>query len=244
MPRFNMSASLLLLTLLIFSGCSSSSTNEVGNNTELETTLNPFDFEFSVRVSEDGLAEKSVYLAQDVMLPTLMKNEGVFAMAVTPQDLGLSLISALPKYYSKKYTDAEIKETFKLEYLVAQSKDTFFINIMFLGDYSDDSSISMNDDFYEYFFLENEDGDYVRALAQEHQGLLTEINYLNTLGTTSIQFDSDEVESLMQNHETLYLTFDGLNLFQENQLKISYPYSEYYEGVFPEIPVMISEMGL
>ena len=238
----------LLLISLLVTACSSESTNDSETETDDElqvedsTTMNPFDFEFTEKLPQSKLDYYHT-LTDDQLRPEFLKSEGSFLLYAHPLDYGFTLLGDLDDYYAKKYTDSEIRDAFRTQSVSMSGKTVFILSLGHVGGYNNSDSREINDKFYEYFFLENESGDYVRASYQEKDLFTDKVDWLNDNVQVIISFNTTEVEKMMEDHEKMYLTFDGLDLFADNSIEILYPISEYYSKDFPEIVTMLEDMG-
>ncbi len=236
---------LILLVLVLFTGCGNEISETADNTSELpkaQKETKKDDFTFTNKIPAEGLTEKL-----DTLDTKEIHTGTSFAIMVYPFDIVSAFMSNLPDYYNKRYSDAKIAQKYKSlkQEPYIRNKISFVVGLAHIGGYNDSSSISIDNNFYEYFFLENENGEYVQAYSQEFvefNSMMPEIDWLNPNLVVYVSFPEDEVEQLMQEASKLYITFDGLDILPENRIELRYPFINYYLEAFPELESMVEEM--
>jgi hypothetical protein len=237
--------SIFALSLLFLAGCETTTVETVqdANGEDVKVIITEKeDFEFSEKVPAERLTDKVMEIIPNFLLEFSQTGES-FRIGAMPTDGRFMLISSLSEYYGKRYTDEEIRhEIIKNK---AEMGDTliFMVFISHLGGYENSDKIAINDNFYEFFFLENEKGDYIKAKSQEKDFTTDDVSWLSETAQVMVMFSFEELENIMQDSEKLYLTFDGLNISDDDKIEIQYPFSKYYEKDFPELETMIEEAG-
>lgn len=236
------------VVLLVFSGCSSGASSEKKNEDSMSAKeVKPVkeSFTFTEKIPVEGALERFAALEDDTF--SNVHTGTSFAIFVQPLDDVNLLMSNLDEYYQKRYSDAQIVDNFKSsrkEILMTTGGGLpMFVLLFHKGGYFDNSSLTVDDKFYEFFFLENEKGEFVSAKGQYTEDLLiNELTNVNTPIQLFISFPETEVEKLMEGAEKLYLTFDGLNISSEDRIELKYPFINYYLEDFPELETMMSEI--
>lgn len=243
---------LVLFTFFLLGGCSSQPASQVpvkqNVNVQPPVAVNQDEpkkaFEFRTKVSADKLDERINNYVADNMLKNTLKGHS-FMLNSFPFADGMILLGSLNESYSKRYTDEQIKNEFVKLKRTAKSTLGFAVVITSIGGYSDTSDMTLDDNTYEYFFIENDKGDYIRAIGQDPLEIGSSFVNMYAQGKVMIYFNPDEVAKLAKNSINLFLAFDGIKIATQgkNKIKLQYPFNLYYQKEFPEVDSMLEDIN-
>ena len=244
------------MVIMVFSfmlvGCSQAQTNPQVDTTPPKTAeqseskpFSLFSFNFSKKVPADGLGKQVEDFVSDQML-TQSKRGSSFAISAFVMDKGLILLSNLGEMYSKRYSDEQIKSMYSEKKALLTNNIAVSVSLIHLGGYDDQNTIPLDNNTYEYFFLENEKGEYIKPVGQDPSEIGTnEVSWIQEQVTIFLLFPEDKVTDLMKDSKQLFLTFKGLKILpdeQDNRIELKYPFSEYYKDKFPDLIPMVQEI--
>ncbi len=234
---------------MVASGC----TNSVplsppanhNNNIVSAVTETQKKFSFSQRESQSDFDQR----ATDLLGALWKKNALIgsdFAISTIVAEKGLGLINILQSSYSKRYTDEEILKEFKSMMEATGPNLELLINVSFIGDVMSDKKLPLDNKSYEFFFLENDKGEYVRASGQKTDNpyMFGDVDSVNQSLTFSISFPIEKFNEIVNGTKHLYLTFEGLNIKEKgsNRIEILYPFNGYYKDKFPGVDSMLADI--
>lgn len=218
--------------------------NEVKEVKESDKTDNSKNeekpFQFSEKIAREGFEEKLDQFGTSLRTSLSRKNNS-FSIATVPMDEGLLLLFNLSDYFSKRYSDQEIRREILNTRAELAGDVAFGIFMHHIGDFEDENSVVADDSFYEYFFLENAKGESLRAKRQDPVPFINEVNRFSDSLDVIIYFSKEEIAKMANQENQLFLTFEGLKQLPERRIEFKYPFSEYYEDEFPEVLTMINE---
>lgn len=239
------------VAIFLLSGCadntttlddSEDSSKVIEESIDLEKPIKEVkNFQFRNKVHSESYAEKSEQFIQKVVTTNQTSGENFRVMAMVV-DEGMMFISDLGDAYSKRFTDKEIREQFFISQRDFIKGLPILLQFTFVGPSLSDIELEFNEKSYQYFFLENEKGDFVRASSQEIEGFMHTVSSIYEDLQVVIYFPHDEVIEMMKNSEKLYLTFDGLNINEEDRIELLYPFNKYYQDIFPNLDGMIEDI--
>ncbi len=233
-------------------GCSqpSSQAGVVPNNANNQAEAKPVvvkkaePFKFTAKEPAEGLQEKySKYL--NTRLAEGKKGQH-FYIATQVFDPGFIFLSSLPDAYNKRYSDEKIKSNY--QEIKRELNNDMMLNVVvaFQGNLYDNSELKFDENSREYFFLENEKGEYIQADKIDFgDNLLLNVGQLVPQLQFNLYFPAKDVEKMMSQSKQLFLSFKGLKIMsneKDNRIELKYPFSEYYKNDFPVVAKMIDEM--
>lgn len=249
-------AILALFLLLTFQGCSTGATVTQNSDSSAPTNQNIVQtvkktvtpFKFSQKLPSEGLMDKVSNFAEQLGKKQSKKGPR-FYLTGTVVDKYLTFLWVLQSFYDKRYSDEEIKNAYysQVKTPIENGSIGININVLWVGGYDDSiTNLVFDDNAFEYFFLENEKGEYVKATNLNWGDTFDrKVDYLNQQVSFTIYFPQAEVDKMMQNSKQLFLTFKGLKIVpadNENRVELKYPFSDYYQKDFPELMTMVQEM--
>ncbi len=223
-----------IFTSLVLVGCSSS-----------VLPPPPEAFKFSNNILTANYSHRVTDFATNV-LAKISKTGPSFTIVALPEDRNLTLLTVLSDADLKQYTDPQVKAAYLDDIKKLDGNIEFSIIIQHLGSYNDDAKIQLDDKSYEYFRLENDKGDSVKAVKQDQ---LNPNDYQVYMGDESvalnIYFPEKDVENLMATSNSLTLVFPGVPALPDGQrfIQLQSPFSKYYEKDFPELAGMLQQLN-
>lgn len=200
------------------------------------------NFKFNVKIPQENIGTRTADFFHNLIVNNTKKGPA-FAISISPADKGVLLLSNIEDYYNKRYEDGKIKSEFQQVATSTAGEYQFIVGLVHIsGNYDENEVINIDDKFYEFFFLENENGDFVRPLRQEKDFLTTEVNWISQSAQVLIAFPKDEVDKMMANGSQLFMTYNGLAITADNKTELQYPFTKYYAEEFPEAVTMVEEM--
>lgn len=249
--------SCLLIILATLQGCASESRLNQPNQTNppsnsvVDQVFKPFTF--SKKISSQDLDSKLLTLYDKInKKSTVIGKE--YSLTAHIADKYLMFISSLEDYYNRRLSDAEIRD--KYRELKSTAEDNFLVRVKIVGtgeslSYSPTDgmlSIYVNKD-HEYFVLENEKGEYIKAskIVESAETYVIDVLSSNSIEPEyfTLEFPKKDVEELIKKSQHIYLTFKGVKIMTNpefNKVELSKSHLPEYNEVFPELETMIQAM--
>ncbi len=157
-----------------------------------------------------------------------MEKEKHFGYTATPIPLEFAIITTYPKWIEKRYKEDQMLKA--IEELKSEYQNYFPVNfwIYYTGDWNSKgkTEVKIPDDFEEYLFLENAEGDYVRTSEAKIPFIGKKINYMNDSSTILILFEN--ADEILADSDKVVIVIGGVDL-RKTKFTYSFPFSQYYQ---------------
>ena len=207
---------------------------------QVDQKVSKKSFQFTDGLSEEEKNELAEW--HDTFIGTMYKSYDGISIIVQPYDPGFNLIMSIIEGISKRYTDAQVRDAYFINRYYGDDELPIVISLFHNGDVFNHKTIRITDAFYEYFFIENEEGEYVKPIRMEKDNFVYSVSNVSREFTMVLFFSENEVEELGKGFDKLYLTFDGLDISPEDRYVLEYPFSKYYEDQFPKINSILDDV--